>query len=133
MKSNPFNKIGWLLVLVMGVSWIVVGYSSWFLLLTPMVYISFSIHDGSIKKWKKIKQLSIRQIMLLLFSFVLAVSLVYGLFQLASYIINDVLHLIGGIKTFSVILAIILSLYPVKIAFSSLVYKVTSGLSARSH
>lgn len=133
MKSNIFNKIGWLIFLVMGISWVVVGYSNWYLLLTPMAYISFSIHDGSIKKWKKITQLSIRQVMLLLFTFVLAVTIVYGLLQLASYIINDILHVTGVMKTFSVIVAIILSLYPIKIAFSSIVYKVTSGVNARSH
>jgi len=108
----------------MGISWIWIGYSSWYLLLLPMAYISFSINDGSIKKLGKIKQMSILQVIPILFAFVVSVAIVFGLIQLASYLINDILHLTGGIKTLSVIIAIILSLYPVKFTFGSVVYKV---------
>ncbi|WP_240377967.1 disulfide bond formation protein DsbD [Bacillus piscicola] len=108
----------------MGISWIWIGYSSWYLLSLPMAYISFSINDGSIKKLGKIKQISILQAILILFAFVVSVAIVFGLIQLVNYLINDVFHLTGGIKTLSVIIAIILSLYPVKFIFGSVVYKV---------
>ncbi|MEI3611543.1 disulfide bond formation protein DsbD [Pseudogracilibacillus sp. SO30301A] len=127
MSEKTFNIIGWILLLVMGVSWIVFGYSSWFLLLLPLSYISFSISDGSIKKLGK---LSISQAVLILFALAVSVGIVFGLIQLANYVINDKLHLTGVIKTFSQIIAIIISLYPVKFTFGSIVYKVYGGLNA---
>nr|WP_202412495.1 disulfide bond formation protein DsbD [Halobacillus litoralis] len=114
----------------MGASWIGVGYSNWYLILLPMAYISFSINDGSIKKIGKIKQMSILQVILILFAYVTSIVIVYGLLQLSSYLISDILHLTGGIKTFSVIIAVILSLYPVKFTFGRVVYKLTNGLNA---
>nr|WP_242520436.1 disulfide bond formation protein DsbD [Halobacillus kuroshimensis] len=114
----------------MGASWIGFGYSNWYLLLLPMAYISFSINDGSIKKIGKIKHMSILQVILILFAYVVSIVVVYGLLQLSSYLISDILHLTGGIKTFSVIIAVILSLYPVKFTFGRFVYKLTNGLSA---
>ncbi|WP_018934450.1 hypothetical protein [Gracilibacillus lacisalsi] len=36
MNRKTFNIIGWILLLGMGASWIAFGYSSWYLLLTPM-------------------------------------------------------------------------------------------------
>lgn len=124
MSKKTLNKIGWIILLGMGISWIWIGYSSWYLLLLPMAYISFSINNGSIKKLGKIKQMSILQVILILFAFVVSVAIVFGLIQLANYLINDILHLTGGIKTLSVIIAIILSLYPIKFTFGSVVYKV---------
>lgn len=124
MSKKTFNIIGWILLLGMGTSWIWFGYSSWYLLLLPMAYISFSINDGSIKKLGKIKQMSILQVIIILFAFVMSVAIVFGLIQLANYLINDILRLTGGIKTLSVIIAVILSLYPVKFIFGSVVYKV---------
>lgn len=124
MNKKVFSIIGWVILFGMGISWIWIGYSSWYLLLLPLAHISFSINDGSIKKLGKIKQLSILQVLLILFAFVVSVAVVFGLMQLASYLINDLLHLTGGIKTLSVIIAIILSLYPVKFTFGSVVYKV---------
>lgn len=113
----------------MGVSWIVFGYSNWYLLFRPISYISFSINDGSIKKLGKIKKMAVLQVILILFAFVVSVAIVFGLIQLANYLINDILHLTGVIKTFSVIVAIILSLYPVKFTFGSVVYKVANDLN----
>jgi len=110
----------------MGVSWIVFGYSSWYLLLLPLSHISFSISDGSIKKLGK---LSISQAALILFALAVSVGIVFGLIQLANYVINEKLHLTGVIKTFSQIIAIIISLYPAKFTFGSIVYKVYGELN----
>lgn len=128
MSKKIFNTIGWMILVGMGISWIWIGYSSWYLLLLPVAYISFSINDGSIKKLAKIKQMSILQVILILIAFVVSVAIVFGLIQLASYLINDILHLTGGIKTLSVMIAIILSLYPVKFTFGSVVYKVMDSV-----
>lgn len=132
MSKKTFNIIGWILLLGMAASWIGVGYSSWYLLLLPMTYISFSINDGSIKKFGKMKRMSILQVILILIAFVVSVGIVFGLIQLANYLINDILLLTGGIKTLSVIIAVILSLYPVKFTFGSVVYKVTSDLNKKT-
>lgn len=127
MNKKIFNRIGWILLLVLGLSWIAFGYSSWYLLLLPLSYISFSISDGSIKK---IGKLSILQVVLILFALAVSVGIVFGLIQLANYVINDILHLTGAIKTVTQIMAIIISLYPVKFMFGSLVYKIHGDLSA---
>jgi len=129
VSKKTFNVIGWIILLGMGASWIVFGYSNWYLLLLPIASISFSISDGSIKKLEKIKQMSILQLTLILFAFVVSVAIAFGLIQLASYLINDILHLTGVIKTLSVIVAIILSLYPVKFTFGIVVYKVANDLN----
>ena len=127
MNKKPFSIVGWILLLVIGVSWIVFGYSSWYLVLLPLSYISFSISDGSIKKLGK---LSISQAVLILMALAVSVGIVFGLIQLANYVINDKLHLTGAIKTFSQIIAIIISLYPVKFIFGTIVYKVFGNLNA---
>ena len=126
VNKKVFNTIGWILLLIMGISLIVFGYSSWYLLLLPLSYISFSISDGSIKK---IGKLSISQVFLILLALVVSVGIVFGLIQLANYVINDKLHLTGVIKTFSQIVAIIVSLYPVKFTFGLIVYKVYGDLN----
>lgn len=127
MNKKVFNTIGWILLLIMGISLIVFGYSSWYLLLLSLSYISLSIRDGSIKK---IRKLSISQVLLILLALVVSVGIVFGLIQLANYVINDKLHLTGVIKTFSQIVAIIVSLYPVKFTFGSIVYKIYSDVNA---
>ncbi|MBC5636316.1 disulfide bond formation protein DsbD [Ornithinibacillus sp. BX22] len=127
MNRKTFNIIGWILLLGMGASWIGFGYSNWYLLLTPMAYLSFSINDGSIKKLGKIKQISLLQVILILVAFIVSVSIVFGLIQLANYMINDMFHLTGGIKTLCVIIAVVFSLYPVKFTFGSVVYKVMNA------
>lgn len=131
MSEKIFNVIGWFILVGMGVSWIMFGYSNWYLLLLPIAYLSFSINDGSIKKLAKIKQMPIFQIVLILFSFIVSVAIAFGLIQFASYLINDVLQLTGVIKTISVIVAIILSLYPVKIMFGSVVFKLAENPNSR--
>lgn len=127
MNKKMFNRIGWILLFVLGVSWIAFGYSSWYLLLLPLSYISFSISDGSIKKLGK---LSLSQVALILFALAVSVGIVFGLIQLANYVINDKLHLTGVIKTVSQIIAVIISLYTVKFTFGSIVYKIYSDLNA---
>lgn len=131
MNKKVFYIIGWILLLGMGVSWLGLGYSDWYLLILPLTYLSFSISDGRIKKLNKIKQMSILQVLLIFFAFIVSVGIAFGLIQLASYLINDLLHLTGGVKTFSLIVAVILSLYPVKFTFGSVVHKVTSDLNAK--
>ena len=130
MNRKIGSIIGWILLLVIGVSWIVSGYSSWFLLLVPLSYISFSIRDSSIQKLRK---LSISQVAIILFALALSVACVFGFIQLANYVINDQLHLTGTIKTFSQIVAIIISLYPIKFLFGSVVYKVYDNLNTTNH
>ncbi|WP_256200764.1 disulfide bond formation protein DsbD [Virgibacillus halodenitrificans] len=122
MNKQTFNIIGWILLLVMGVSWIVFGYSSWYLLLLPLSYISFSISDGSIKKLGK---LSISQATLILFALAVSVGIVFGLIQLANYVINEKLHLTGVIKTVSQIIAIIISLYLLSLRLAALFIRYT--------
>src|SRR5690625_3020189 len=124
MNRNIFNILGWLLLLSMGISWIVYGYSEWYILILPLAYLSFSINDGSIKKLNIIKKMSIQQILLILFSFILSVAIVFGLIQISKYLINDLFHLTGFIKTFSIIVAVIVSLYPVQFTFGSVVEKI---------
>lgn len=127
MNKKIFNIIGWIVLLAVLGSWIVSGYSSWYLLLLPLSYIYFSISDGSIIKLSK---LSISHVILILFALAVSVGIVFGLIQLANYVINDTLHLTGGFKTFSQIVAVILSLYPIKFIFGSIVYKIynTAGM-----
>ncbi|SES18516.1 hypothetical protein SAMN04487944_12260 [Gracilibacillus ureilyticus] len=124
MNRKAFNIIGWILLLSLGISWIVFGYSSWYLLIISLAYLSFSINDGSIKKLKKIRQMSLLQVVIILLAFIASVGIVFGLIQLANYLINDIFHLTGGIKTISVIIAVILAIYPVKFTFGSVIYKV---------
>lgn len=121
MNKKVFNIIGWIVLLAVLGAWIVSGYSSWYLLLLPLSYIYFSISDGSIVKLSK---LSISQVFLILFALAVSVGIVFILIQLANYVINDKLHLTGGSKTFSQIVAVILSLYPIKFIFGSIVYKM---------
>lgn len=121
MNKKVFNIIGWIVLLAVLGAWIVSGYSSWYLLLLPLSYIYFSISDGSIVKLSK---LSISQVFLILFALAVSVGIVFILIQLANYVINDKLHLTGGPKTFSQIVAVILSLYPIKFIFGSIVYKM---------
>uniref|UniRef100_UPI0013D1BDBF disulfide bond formation protein DsbD n=1 Tax=Gracilibacillus saliphilus TaxID=543890 RepID=UPI0013D1BDBF len=124
MNRKTFNIIGWILLLGMGALWIGFGYSSWYLLLTLMAYFSFAINDGSIKKFGKIKQMSLLQVILILFAFIVSVSIVFGLIQLANYLINDIFHLTGGIKILSEIIAVVLSLYPAKFTFGTVIFNV---------
>lgn len=128
MNRNIFNILGWLLLLGIGISWIVYGYSEWYLLILPLAYLAFSINDNRLKKLNIIKQMSIQQILLILFSFALSVAIVFGLIQAANYLINDFLHLTGFIKTFSIIVAVIVSLYPVKFTFGSVVEKIVASV-----
>lgn len=126
MNKKIFNIIGWIVLLAVLGSWIVSGYSSWYLLLLPLSYICFSISDGSIVKLSK---LSISQVVLILFALAVSVGIVFILIQLANYVINEKLHLTGGLKTFSQIVAILLSLYPIKFIFGSIVYKIYNAPS----
>src|SRR5690625_2500980 len=124
MNRNIFNILGWLLLLGIGISWIVYGYSEWYLLILPLAYLAFSINDNRLKILKIIKKMSIQQILLILFSFALSVAIVFGLIQAANYLINDFLYLTESIKTFSIIVAVIVSLYPVPFTFGSVVEKI---------
>ncbi|PWA07904.1 disulfide bond formation protein DsbD [Pueribacillus theae] len=127
MNKKVFNIIGWLLLLGMASLWIGFGYSSWYLLLLPSAYIFFSIYDGSMnKKLIMMKKLSMRQVILIIFAFISSVAIVFGLIQLANYLINHMLQLQGWIKTLSQFIAVIISLYPVKFTFGNVVYRVSA-------
>ena len=76
--------------------------------------------------------MSILQVILILFAFIASVGIVFGLIQLANYLINDKLHLTGWIKTLSQFIAVILSLYPIKLAFNSFLYKINNDVNTRN-
>lgn len=129
MNKRLFNIIGLILLLGIVTSWIRLGYLDLYLILLPAAYVCFAINDNSIKKIKKV---SILQAVLILFAFIASVGIVFGLIQLANYLINDKLHLTGWMKTLSQFIAVILSLYPIKFAFSSVVYKINNDLNTRN-
>lgn len=128
MNKKVYKIIGSTILLIMTISWFVIGYSNWYLLLLPISYICFSISDGSINKLSK---LSISQFALILFALAVSVGIAFGLIQLANYVINDRLYLTGRIKTFVQIIAVILSLYPIKLLFGNFVYKIYSEINAK--
>ena len=124
MNKKVFNRIGWALLIGLVASWIRFGYLDIYLLLLPVTYICFSISDGSIKNLKKIKKISQSQSISIVILFIVSVIIVFALIQLANYLINEVLHLQGWVKTLSQFIAVALALYPVKFTFGSIVYKV---------
>lgn len=132
MNKRVFNIAGWILLLGMVASWIRFGFLDLYLILLPAVYVCFSINNGSIKKVEKIKKMSFLQVILLFFAFIASVGIVFGLIQLANYLINDKLHLTGWMKTLSQFTAVVLSLYPVKFTFGSVVYKINNDLNTKS-
>ncbi|SKA89838.1 hypothetical protein SAMN04244570_0890 [Sporosarcina newyorkensis] len=132
MNKKVFNIFGWVLLIGLGGSWIWFGYLDIYLLWLPVTYLCFAISDGRIKRLKKMKKLSVSQYLQLVFSFILFVMVAYVLIQLANYLIRDVLHLHGSLKTFSQIIAVILVLYPVKFMFGSIIYKVNEELNSKN-
>lgn len=107
----------------MAIIWIFYGYTNWFLLCLPVATICFSIHDGSIKEWKIIKRFSVKQVLIIIGMFIVAVALAFGLIMLAKYLIQDMLHLQGWVKTVSQFAAVILALFPAQYLFSSILLK----------
>lgn len=87
-RKKVFNKIGRILLLVIGVSWIGFGYSNWYLLLLPLSHVSFSVSDGS---KKRIEALSMSQVFLILFALIVSVLVVFGLIQLANILITPII------------------------------------------
>lgn len=116
-----FNIIGWTLLIAVGLSWAITGYSNWYSASILLSYLSFSISDNSLKR---IKQLTAPQIILILSAFILSVAIVLSLIQIANNIINNTLQLTGTAKTVSTIIAIIICLYPIKLIFGYIVYKI---------
>lgn len=133
MNKSFFNILGWILLICIGVLWLIYGYLSIYLLLVPLASIAFSISDGSILKMKKIKELTFKQSMLIIMSFIISVALILGLLILAHYIINTVFELSGWAKTISQIIAVILSLYPIKLTFWSMLDKVNRDINEKRH
>lgn len=132
VHKRLFNLIGWILLLGMLASWIRFGFLDFYLIALPATYVCFSISNGRIKRLKKIKGISIQQVILILFAFIASVGIVFGLIQLANYLINDLFQLTGWVKTLSQWTAVILSLYPVKFTFAYVVYKINNDLNAKS-
>src|SRR5699024_4587191 len=128
MNKESFNNIGWLLMIGLAFAWFKIGYSNWYPLIILLAYISFSVADGSIKKLAKLKEVPYGKIALILLSFLVSVAMVLGLIFFANYLIKNVWELSGSLKMIAEILAIIISLYPVKFTFGSLVYKLTEDL-----
>lgn len=132
MNKNLFNIIGWLTLIIMGILWIVKGYLSIYLLLVPVASLAFGIGDGSVKKVKKLRKITVNQTVFIVVSFILSVAIVFGLNQLANYVIVHILELSGAFKTLSQIVAILVSLYPVKFTFWTVLYGVNEDLNAKS-
>jgi len=129
MSKKIYTPLGWILLLAVGISWIVYGYSNWFLLLFPLAYGLTSVND---EKLRNMRKMSGKQVVELLGAFVVSVALVFGLIQLANFLINDLFHLKGRVKTASQIVSIIFFLYPIKFLFGTVVYKVWSELERES-
>lgn len=121
MNNKVFSSIGWILLVLVGISWIAFGYSSWYLLLLPLSRLSFAVSDGSIKKLGK---LSLPHWLHLLVTLAITVAVAFGLIVLANFLITDVLHITGWIKTVFQVIAIILALYPAKFVYDSVTQKV---------
>lgn len=132
MNKNLFNIIGWLTLIIMGILWIVKGYLSIYLLLVPVTSLAFAIGDGSVKKVKKLRKITVNQTVFIVVSFIFSVAIVFGLIQLANYVIVHIFELSGAFKTFSQIVAILVSLYPVKFTFWTVLHRVNEDLNAKS-
>jgi len=128
MSNKIFNVSGWVLLLGMVALWIGFGYTDWQVLLLPAAYLCFSVGDGRIKR---LKLLSVSQITMLVFSFIISVAIAVGLIQLANYLIHDVFHLQGILKMLSEWLAVILSLIPGVIAFGSVANRIEDSLKEK--
>lgn len=102
----------------MATIWFVYGYTSWFLLFIALITICFSIYDGSIKEWKMVKRFSMKQVFLVIGTFIIAVALAFASIMLAKFTIQDLLHLQGWLKTVSQYVAVILALFPAQYLFS---------------
>ncbi|GKV70126.1 hypothetical protein NCCP2716_26240 [Sporosarcina sp. NCCP-2716] len=128
MLKQVTSLITWILILAMGITWIFHGYSSWFLLMLPIAYISNAIGEG---KLKVLRKLTMKQALIILVSFIVSVAIAFGLIQLANYLIVTVIGLTGGVKTASQIAAIILLIYPIKFLFGTVVYRIWSKLEVQ--
>lgn len=132
MNKKVFNLLGWFLLIIIGLLWLIYGYLSIYLLLVPVTYLAFLISDGSVKKLKKLKNITLKQSISILLSFIISIAIVFGFIQFANYIINIKLELSGWLKTTSQIVAVIISLYPVKFTFGSFLYRINNDLNAKS-
>lgn len=71
-------------------------------------------------------QLSLfKKILLLGGTLVLCVAVVFLALQLAVYLIDDVFHIEGWLRTTLQFVAIIISLYPMKFVFGTVLYRVS--------
>lgn len=126
LANKLYLLLGWVILLATALVWLLHGFSSLFSISLLASYTCFSIHNGSIKKLDLIKKLSFTRLALIIFAFLVSIAIIFGLIQLANFLINDVLHLTGWISTTIKIFAIILSLYPIKLIFGIIVYRVIS-------
>lgn len=131
MNTRIFNRLGWIIVGGIIALWIGLGYTDWYLLLVPAAYLCFSIADGNIKKLKRLKKLTGKQILLIILSFLASIAIVFILIQMANFLINGWLGLQGWMKTVCQFIAVIVSLYPIKFTFGSILYKVSEDIEAR--
>lgn len=126
MNKKVFNIIGWISLLGTGALWIAFGYTDWQLVSLPLALLCFSIGSGKIKK---LKWLTGSQMMVLIASYIITVAIAFGLIQLANYLINDVFHLRGTLKTINIWVAVIISVILAVIPFSSIINKVDASLT----
>lgn len=124
MMKRWLNTVGWLLIFLYFVLWFGFGYLEWQWVLAPVAILCFWIKDGYLKKLRKNLLSSKRKGALIFATYILAIATVFVLLQLANYIINDIFHLKGWVKTSSQFIAVILALYPVKFTFGSIVYNL---------
>lgn len=129
MNKQMFHTIGWILLLGVFISWTALGHFHWQFILLLAAYLCFSIGNGKVSKWK---WLSVSQIVLIVFSFIIAFVIAFGLIQLANYLINDVFHLHGGFKTFVEWTAAILSLLLAVTLLGSILNRIDETLEKKA-
>lgn len=131
MKGETFYNVGWLILIGIAFTWLKFGYSNVFLLLVPLAYICFLMANGTIKKLRIVNNIPIGKIGLILLSFVFSVAIFFGLIYYANYLINEKWVIEGGIKAILEIIAIMISLYPIKFTFGTMVEYFTKNLKER--
>ena len=131
MNNKWFNRGGWFILLGMAVTWIFYGFSNIFIFLILAARICFSIYDGSIKKWKIGKRLSLLQIFRVIGVFIVAVAIAFGIIMLAFYLIRDIFHLSGIVKTIAQFIAVMIALFPASYLLQLNLKKVIKNVKAQ--
>jgi len=124
MESNIYNTFGWLILIGLLFSWLTFGFHWIYSLLVFLAYILFLIGEGTIKKFRKEKHVSVKSIILIMISFIVSVAIVFAFILLAKYLMNEVWKVPGAVKGILEIVVILIALYPVKFTFGTIVSKL---------